>query len=230
MKTDEKEHDTPSEPGQDVSAGASPLCTAGCACEAPAGKGTTTPKVAVCVVIVVTVCGILYFKTTSARQSPLPTGANGFSSRQAPAARGPVINSASQKGGRGAALPSIIELNTVAASMDTVFLVIPRKDNAPASKETGDVLASVERTLNVKGVSTGIYTLQTTSPDYADLAAKVTPPGIAVLTKGRGIGFLSGGISETNLMQAYVASTRGGGCGPGGCPTSAGGKAAAPCN
>lgn len=45
------------------------------------------------------------------------------------------------------------------------------------------------------------------------------------------MGMVSGGITETNLMQAYVASTRGGdcgaGCGPKGCPTNAA-PAAAP--
>ena len=92
------------------------------------------------------------------------------------------------------------------------------------------MLASVERTLNAKGLSTGIFTLKTSSPDYPDVAAKVALPGIAVLSKGGGIGFVSGGISETNLMQAYVVSTRSGGCGPGGCPPPVDGKAAVPCN
>jgi len=230
MTTEVNENDKLSEPEQALSAETSPLCGPGCDCGKPVDKGNTKFKVAVCVVVVVAVCGILLFKTTSARQSAPLAGGNGFSNLPAPAGKGPVTNSAGQKGGRGASLSSIAELNTVAASLDTVFLVIPGKDNAPATKETGAVLAAVERTLNAKGVSPGIYTLQPASPDYPDVAAKVTPPGIAVLTKDRGIGFLSGAISETNLMQAYVASTRGGGCGPGGCPTSGGGKAAVPCN
>jgi hypothetical protein len=118
----------------------------------------------------------------------------------------------------------------VADKLDTVFLVIPSKDNSPTVKETVTLLASAERTLNAKGLSAGIFTLQASSPDYPDVAAKVTPPGIAVLSKNGGIGFVSGGISESNLMQAYVASTRKGGCGPGGCPPPTDGKAAVPCN
>lgn len=205
-------------------------CASGCACGEPVGKGNTKIKIAICLVVIVAVAGILVFKTTNARQNPSTTGTNGFSNPFATASKGAVTNSAGQKGGSGAPLSAIAELNTVADKLNTVFLVIPSKDNNPTSKETVTVLASVERTLNAKGLSTGIYTLQTSSPDYPDVAAKVAPPGIAVLSKGGGIGFVSGGISETNLMQAYVVSTRSGGCGPGGCPPPADGKTAVPCN
>jgi hypothetical protein len=176
-------------------------------------------------IVVVAVAGILIFKTTNAKQNGATSG---FPSSLT--SSGTVINSSGQQGGSGAALAAIADLNKVADKLNTVFIVIPSKDNAPTSKETGVVLASVERNLNAKGLSTGIYTLQATSPDYPDVAAKVTPPGIAILTKGAGIGFVSGGISESNLMQAYVASARKGGCGPGGCPPSANGKPAVPCN
>ncbi len=204
------------------STGAFPGCGPGCDCGKPAGNGTTKVKIAICLVVVVAIVGILLFKTTSARQSGSDIRKRGFSPPFA--ISGKVVNSAGQQRGSGALLSAIAELNTVAAKLDTVFLVIPTKDNAPITKEASSVVASVERTLNAKGLSTGIYTLQATSPDYPDVAAKVTPPGIAVLTKGRGIGFVSGGISESNLMQAYVASTRGGGC----CPT--GGAPGKPCN
>lgn len=205
-------------------------CAPGCACEKPVGKGSSKIKVAVCLIVLVAVCGILLFKTTSAKQNAAAMANSGFPGALGAKNKGPVLNSSGQHGGSGASLAAIAELNTEANKLDTVFLVIPGKDNAPASKETGAVLASVERTLNEKGLSTGIYTLKATSPDYPDVAAKVTPPGIAVLTKGRGIGFVSGGMSETKLMQAYVASTSGGGCGPSGCPPPGGGKAAVPCN
>lgn len=231
MTTEANENGTkPSEAEDAVSPGNAPACGPECGCGKPSGNGNTKIKVAVCLVVVVAVCGILLFKTTSAKQNPSDMGKSGFSSQLTTKGKGAVLNSAEQQGGSGASLSAFAELNTVAAKLDTVFLVIPTKDNAPTSKEIGVVLASVERTLNSKGLSTGIFTLQTASPDYPDVAAKVTPPGIAVLTKGRGIGFVSGGISETNLIQAYVASTRGGGCGPGGCPPPSGGKAAIPCN
>lgn len=202
-------------------------CESGCSCGEPAGKGNNKIKIAICLVVMVAVAGILVFKTTNAKKDSTLSGSNGFSNPFA--GKGNVTNSSAQKGGSGASLSAIAELNSVADKLNTVFLVIPSKDNATASKETVTLLASVERTLNAKGLSTGIYTLQTSSPDYPDVAAKVTPPGIAVLSKNAGIGFMSGGISESNLMQAYVASTRKGGCGPGGCPPPADGKPAVPC-
>lgn len=212
-----------SETGGVESTDSFPNCGPGCDCGKPAGNSNTKIKVVICLVVAVAVVGILFFKTTNARQNGSDIGQSGFSTPFATS--GKVVNSAGQQGGSGALLSAIADLNTVAAKLDTVFLVIPSKDNAPPTKETTAVLASVERTLNARGLSTGIFTLQTASPDYPDVAAKVTPPGVAVLTKGRGIGFASGGISETNLMQAYVASTRGGGC----CPTG-GSTPAKPCN
>ena len=228
MTTEPSKNDTESEAhDMSVSPETTAACEPGCSCGEPAGKGNNKIKIVLCLVVVVAVAGILVFKTTNAKQDSSRAGSNGFSNPLA--GNGAVINSSAQKGGSGAPLSAIAELNTVADKLNTVFLVIPSKDNNSTSKETGAVLASVERTLNSKGLSTGIFTLQTTSPDYPDVAAKVTPPGIAVLSKNGGIGFVSGGISESNLMQAYVASTRTGGCGPGGCPPPADGKAAVPC-
>lgn len=223
-----KNSDNRSDKDDAASTGSFPGCEPGCGCGEPTGKSSTKLKTAVCLVVIVAIAGILVFKTTNARQNTSVTSANGFSNSLT--GNGAVTNSSGQQGGSGAPISAIADLNTVADKLNTVFLVIPSKDNAPTSKETGAVLASVERTLNAKGLSTGIFTLKATSTDYPGVAAKVTPPGIAVLSKGAGIGFVSGGISESNLMQAYVASTRSGGCGSGGCPTPAAGKPAVPCN
>ena len=230
MTAEANDNDTKSAEAKDTGpAREFPSCGPGCGCGETAGKGSTKLKLAVFLIVVAAVCGILIFKTSNARQNTTDSAKGGFSNPYTAASQKATTNSAGQRGGSGALLPSISDLNAVAAEMDTVFLLIPGKDKTPISKKAGVVLASVERTLNEKGLSTGIFTLQTESPDYPGVAVKVTAPGIAVLTKGRGIGFVSGGITETSLMQAYVASTRGGGCGPKGCPTPAGG-AGKPCN
>jgi hypothetical protein len=205
-------------------------CAPGCACEKTAGTGSSRMKIAVCLVVLVAIVGIVLFKMTAARQNPALPGSSGFPTTVGVKSKGPVLSSAGQQGGSGAPLTAIADLDTVAAKLDTVFIVVPGKDNAPVKKEESAALAAVEQTLNAKGLSTGLFTLQTSSPDYSAVAAQVTPPGIAVLSRGGGTGFVSGGISEPKLMQAYVASTRRGGCGPGGCPPTAKGKAAVPCN
>lgn len=203
-----------------------PGCSPGCGCGEPPLKGRQKLKVTIFLVVVAAVVGILIFKPTNARQSAIDPGSAGFAAPR----MGAVINSSGQQGGSGAAISVLAELTTLASNLDTVFLLIPLQDPAPPGQETETVLAAAEKILNDKGLSTGIYTLKTTSPDYPDIAAEVTPPGIAVLTKGRGTGFVTGRISEATLMQAYVASTRSGGCSSGGCPLPKEGQTAAPCN
>jgi hypothetical protein len=215
----------PSDTDKAESTGNETGCGPGCNCGQPVDKSNSKLKMAFFGVLVVAVCGILIYKTTSAKQTPASTGTTGFATSLATPGKGAVSNSAGQQGGSGASLSGIADLNKVASNLDTVFIIIPSQNNASITKESSVVLASVERTLNAKGLSTGIYTLQTASPDYPDIVAKVTPPGIAVLTKGRGTVFITGDISETNLMQAYVASTRQGGC----CPPPSDGKTAVPC-
>jgi hypothetical protein len=214
--------DKPAEAGDAVSPGNAPGCGPECACVKPAGNKKL--RIAVCLAVIVAVCGILLYKATSARQNDAGTWNAGFCTPLAEVAPGAAANRSRQQAEIGTPLPSISALNTVAAKLDSVFVIVPGKDNAPPTKEAVAALAAAERTLHAKGIRTGVYTLQTGSPDYPDLAVRVSAPGIAVLTKGRGIGVVSGNISETNLMQSYVASTRGGGC----CPPG-GGAAAAPC-
>jgi len=197
---------------------------------APAGKGNSTLKIAIGLIVAVAVCGILIFKLASTGpQKTAQCPEDGFSASPAPENKGPVTNSSSQQGGSGAPISAISDLNRVAKTLNTVFVIVPSKDNAPLSKENTTVLTEFEKTLNAKGLSTGIFTLQPSSPEYPAVIAKVSPPGIAVLTKRGGIGYVSGGISETKLIQAHVASIRGmDDSGAGGCPNPAGNKSAAP--
>jgi hypothetical protein len=223
MATEADNNDTKSsEMGDTGSTGNFPGCGPGCDCGETAGQVNPKLKIVIFLVVVAAACGILLFKTLGARLNASDSAKNGFSTPGTVPGTGGVLNSAGQQG--RTSLSKMDELNTVAAKLDTVFLFIPGKDNAPVTKATGAVLASVERTLNAKGLNTGMFTLQTDSPDYPNIAAKVSAPSIAVLTKGGGIGFVQGGITETSLMQAYVASTSTGAC----CPPSDG-KAAEEC-
>lgn len=211
MATESNENETTSADTEDAPPPQNGPCFGqGCGCGKPAGNSKL--KVAVCLLVIVAVCGILLFKTTSARQNAPDFGKSGFSSPLATTAPSTTANNTGQRKEVSESLPSVSALNTVAANLDVVFLVIPNQDNDPVTKETGAAVAAVERTLKSKGISTGVFTLQTGSPDYPDVAARVSAPGIVVMSKGSGMGTVSGRISETNLMQAYVASTRGGGC------------------
>ncbi len=111
-------------------------------------------------------------------------------------------------------LDSLASLNKVAVNQDAVFVFVPAKGNDIVGKETIDAIASAEQKIESTGVQIGLYTLQTSSPEYANLAAQLTLPGMLVMSKGRGMGAVSGEITETKILQAYVASSRAGGCGP----------------
>ncbi len=70
--------------------------------------------------------------------------------------------------------------------------------------------------INSQGHKVGLFTLETGSRDYAQLAGQVSAPAVLALVKGRGMSAVSGAITETKLIQGFVAagSTA---CGPGGC-------------
>lgn len=170
----------------------------------PPKKGGAT-KVILFLVAVGVMAGAMF--VMAMKDKPTRIGEGGCPS---PAGKkGMTVNSSKQEGGCGAPLAGIKELTAVAADMDTVFILVPTKDNAPFPQESIAVVNAVEKTLNGKGVSTGVYTLQTTSPDHAKIAAKLALPGIAVLTKTKHSGYVSGTITEATLMQAYITSSVG---------------------
>ncbi|MBN2593091.1 MAG: hypothetical protein JXA81_06265 [Sedimentisphaerales bacterium] len=129
----------------------------------------------------------------------------------------PVVKTVEEKKRVGEFLDSLASLNKVAVNQDAVFVFIPAKGNDTVNKQTADAIASAEKRIKSAGVSLGLYTLQSGSPEYANIAAQLPLPGMLVLSKGRGMGALSGEITETKLLQAYVASSQAGGCGPSGC-------------
>ncbi len=120
----------------------------------------------------------------------------------------------------GELLDSIVSLNKVAANQDAVFIFVPANNSDIVSNEISNAIASAKQKIEAKGLKLGLYTLQSSSPEYANLASQLTLPGMLVMSKGKGMGSVSGGITEEKILQAYVASSRAGGCGPSGCGPS----------
>jgi len=208
-------------------------CGQGCDCGKPSGN--TKAKAIVCLIVLLAVCGIFVYKTIGAKQStPASTGTTFAASvanvvnEQKPAVstidkQELVVKAIEEKKRVGEFLDSLASLNKVAVNQDTVFVFIPAKGNDIVSKEITDAIASAEQKIKSSGVSVGLYTLQSSSPEYANIATQLPPPGMLVMSKGRGMGAVSGEITETKILQAYVASSRAGGCGPSGCgPSSSG--------
>jgi hypothetical protein len=71
------------------------------------------------------------------------------------------------------------------------------------------------RTIESKaGKKCGLFTLKSGSPDYDQIAAQMSVPGVLAIVKGCGMSPISGDITEAKLVQGFVAASSAGGCGP----------------
>ena len=118
--------------------------------------------------------------------------------------------------GVGTMIGALAELNTVAANSDAVFVYLPGKE-AAANKAPTAMLQAAVRTIEAKGTKCALFTLKAGSADYDKLGPQMTMPGVLALVKGKGMSAVSGEITETKLVQGYVAASSAGACGSGGC-------------
>jgi hypothetical protein len=109
---------------------------------------------------------------------------------------------------------ALSELNAVAADMAGVFVFLPGKNETAVKMPTAQIRGAA-RTIEpqVRG-KIGIFTLKTNSRDYEQLATQMAVPGVLAMVKGRGMSAISGDITETKLVQGFVAASSAGGCGP----------------
>jgi len=126
----------------------------------------------------------------------------------------------------GEYLESFSALNKVAIDQDAVCVFIPAPKSEMADDKTNDAVLAAQRTLKRSKITLGLYTLSAGSSDYSAMSAQVQPPAILIAVKGKGMAAVSGDVTETKLLQAFVSSSSAGGCGPSGCGPSG----AASCN
>jgi len=205
-------------------------CAPGCNCGKPSGN--TKAKAVVCLIVLLAICGIFVYKAKSAKQTAPANTETAFAptlvnevNEQKPAVpiidkQKPVVEPVENKKRVGQFIDSLASLNKVAVNQDAVFVFVPAMGEETVSKETIDAIASAEQKLKSSGLNIGLYTLRFSSPsnEYANIASQLTLPGMLVISKGRGAGAVSGEITETKLLQAYIASSRTGGC----CPSGSG--------
>lgn len=195
-------------------------CAPGCNCGKPSGNKKL--KAVICLIVLLVICGIFVYKAKTAKQTAPVNTETAFTAPIANQANGqePAIKSVEDKKMVGEFLDSLASLNKVVVNRDAVFVFVPVYGNDMVSKETIEAIASAEQKLKSSGIRVGLYTLWFSSPsnEYANLAAQLTLPSMLVMSKGRGAGAVSGEITEEKLLQAYVASSRAGGC----CPSGSG--------
>jgi len=111
---------------------------------------------------------------------------------------------------------ALAELNTVAAANDAVFVYVAGK-NGTSSNPPAAAMQSAAKRIGSQGLKIGLFTLKAGTRDYDLLTAQMPVPGVLAAFKGRGMSATSGDITETKLIQAFVAASSAGGCGAGGC-------------
>lgn len=108
---------------------------------------------------------------------------------------------------------ALSELNALAAKADGVFVFVAAKGEADGKIPTAQMQAAA-KTIAAQGKKIGMFALNTDSPDYEAITAQMPVPGVLAMVKGRGAQPVSGEITQTKLIQAFVAASSAGACGP----------------
>ena len=117
----------------------------------------------------------------------------------------------------GQELDSLASLNKVAADTDAVFLFLAADSQQDDQTITSQIEAAA-KTLQSNGIRISAFTLKKDSLDYTQLAKQSSIPCVLAMVKGRGMSGVSGEITDTKLVQAFVTASRSvSGCGPAGC-------------
>jgi hypothetical protein len=113
---------------------------------------------------------------------------------------------------------ALSELNTVATNLDAVFVFLPGKEGASVNPPVA-TMNKAARMIEAQGKKIGLFTLKPSSPDYDQIAGQISMPGVLAMVKGRRMSAISGEITESKLVQGYVAASSAGGCCAGGSTT-----------
>ncbi len=191
----------------------SATCGPGCGCNATGKSGKTRWVIGA---IVLAVAGVMVVRAMiKSNGASFQTSAPAFASpaasqtpstnsgTAAPAVESSVVTS----------IGAIAELNTVAAKLDAVFVFLPGKEGISANPPLTP-MQSAARTIESKGLKCGLFALKAGSRDYNQIAAQMSVPGVLAMVKGRGKSVISGDITETKLVQGFVAASSAGGCSP----------------
>jgi MYXO-CTERM domain-containing protein len=108
---------------------------------------------------------------------------------------------------------SLLELNTLATKPDAIFVYLPGKEETSATPPLKALQGAARAVEANAGQKCGLFTLKAGSSDYDQIAGKITFPGVLAAVKGRGMVAVSGDITETKLVQGYVAASSAAGCG-----------------
>lgn len=189
-------------------------CDAGCGCHAPSKPGNKNWVIGV---IVLAAAGVLVARAVIKTNDVAPKATTSEFASLATLTGGSATNSGTATATTEKSLEplgSLLELNTLATKPDAIFIYLPGKEETSATPPLKALQGAARAVEANAGQKCGLFTLKAGSADYDQIAGKVTFPGMLVAVKGRGMVAVSGDITETKLVQGYLAASSAAGCGP----------------
>jgi len=202
-----KQHENVELPKAEASA-----CGPGCCCGASVGPGKMRYVIGVLVLIA---AGVLVVRaiTKSDGKGTQAAAKTFVAPAGAEAATG--AGGAASETSVGTSIGAFAELNTLAAKTDAVLVFLPGKDDKAVSAPS-KVMMEAARLIETKaGKKCGLFTLKAGARDYDQVAGQVSLPAVLAMVKGGGMSAVSGDITESKLVQSFVAASQSGGCGAG---------------
>jgi hypothetical protein len=106
---------------------------------------------------------------------------------------------------------SLESINQLKSRQNVSFVLVPSQGNGSVNDSAKSNVLSSQKILNNKNITVNLYTLKSSSVDYASLASKYTLPAIIVFNNGQMKSVVSAEeINQTRLLQAYVAAMQAG--------------------
>ena len=204
-----------------------PCCGPDCGCGVK--PRASNGKKVLLIVVSLAVGGILVFKFLF--QAPLsPVAANAAFMASQKQSAGQVGSAADTARFTVDSLASLGELNQKALNRDAVMVWVPSKIGESIPAADAAALQSAWKAIREKGTRLSVYQLQANSADHQNMIGQMVLPVVLVMSKGKGMGKVTGEITVDKVLQAYVASSGSGGCCPSsGCgPSGAAGSACPP--
>ena len=117
----------------------------------------------------------------------------------------------------GPELDSLASLNKAATNSDAVFILLAGDESQGSQTISKEIEAAAQK-IQSAGVRVSAFSLKKGTQSYAQVAGQFPVPCVLAMVKGGGASGVSGPITETKLIQAFVAASRpSSGCGPAGC-------------
>jgi len=195
-------------------------CGPGCGCHTTGTPGKTRWAIGAIVLVAagVMVVRAMIKSDEGSRQTIPPTFASLGASQTPPLASDAALNSAvpapAAETSVGTSIGALAELNTVAADTGAVLVFVPGKEAVAGNPPSTTMKGAAKMIESKAGLKCGLCTLRAGTRDYDQIAAQMAVPGVLAMVKGRGMSAVSGDITESKLLQGFVAASSASGCSP----------------